>query len=120
MNETKRFHRELGFPREFEVMIERFLAAVGKVRYSEHAKWETIDDRYHIIPVLQREQLRPEQVFEIFVEGNAIVKAVFRVKGNDGLDNCYSVNNDSVVVTCWTNKADDAHRTLKKELYSRA
>lgn len=112
-----RYHREVGFPEWAGKRLENFLQNIECVIYSPHAKSETLKDRYHIIPVIKKSTLKVEDIFEIETEGNCVVKAVFRIKGENSLDNCYAVTGDGVVKTCWTNTAKDSHRTLDKSVY---
>ena len=113
----ERYHRDIGLPENAEKLLDRFFAGFNSVRYSHHAKLETIHDRYGIIPVVRKDQLKPENCFELFVYGNVIAKAVFRVEGAHS-DHCYSVSAEGIVVTCWTNAKDDAHATLDAAQYS--
>lgn len=116
--ETKRYHQEIGFPAWAEARLQNLLDGFDVLRYSTHAKYETIRDRYHIVPVIKKSDLRVEDVFEIEVEGNCIVKAVFRISGKGGYDNCYAVTGDGIVKTCWTNTKEDSHKTLDKGAYA--
>lgn len=115
-----RYHKELGFPEGTNEKLNQFVQGLTSLRYSQHAKLETIKDRYHIVPVITKEALKVEDVFEIVTEGDEIVKAVFRVSGENALDNCYSISKEGTVVTCWTNQSEDTHRTLDASLYARA
>jgi hypothetical protein len=117
---TVKFHREVGFePGAIEEIIAG-LKRLSSLRYTQHAKFETIKDRYSIIPVVKLEDIKPEEIFEYTREGNQIVKFAVRLTGLDRvLDFCYSISLDGNVITVWANTKEDSHRTLNEGLYTR-
>jgi hypothetical protein len=115
--DTKRYHRETGLPSDFDKLFDSYIKEFPKITYSYHAKLETIRDRYNLIPVLTKEQLRREYCFEAYVVYGRIIKAVFQLNSGD-YNYTYSVNDEGNVVTCWANAKDDSHRTLDKSVYA--
>jgi hypothetical protein len=117
---TNKFHRDIGFE---PGAIKEIMAGLGRfsqLRYTQHAKFETIKDRYSIIPVIKLSDIKPEEIFEYTREGNRIVKFAVRLTGLDRvLDFCYSVSLDGNVITVWANTKEDSHRTLNEGLYAR-
>lgn len=115
----KRYHREVGFPKQTDVRILRLLDGFDTLHYSDHAKESTFADQYGQIPVIKKTHLRVEDCFEVVFDEQFLVKAVFRIRGVDEADYCYSVSAEGTVVTCWANKSDDAHSTLRAGDYDR-
>ena len=115
--EEARYHKRLGFPEGTDDLLSRFLDGFGSVRYSTHAKYETIQDSRGIIPVLKKSDLCADHCFEIVVVGQQIVKAAFQIIGNKELNYAYVISCEGVVITCWANAEDDDHQTLDETKY---
>lgn len=124
MNTTK-YHKEVGFENQaIEHIVAEILNSVApldeQIDYTLHAKLETIKDRYQIVPVLTKNNLKKEDIIEYTKENGKIVKALFRIKNlSNRFDFTYSVSLDGKVLTCWANRKDDVHRTLDKNKYER-
>ena len=117
---TNKFHKDIGFEPGAIKEIIASLSRLSTLRYTQHAKLETIKDRYSIIPVIKLSDIKPEEIFEYTREGNEIVKFAIRLTGLDKtLDFCYSVSLDGNVITVWANTKEDSHRTLNEGLYRR-
>ena len=115
--ESGRYHKAVGFPEGADAGLVRFLSGFNSVRYSTHAKYETIRDSRGILPVVKKFELRAEQCFELVVVGKLVVKAAFEVPG-ESYTYTYVVSCDGVVLTCWANEKDDTHRTLDRTQYA--
>lgn len=115
--ESGRYHRQVGFPEGTKEALERFFAGFAAVRYSHHAKLETVTDRHGIIPIVKRSALTPERCFEIVVEGGFIVKAGFQVEGETH-NHAYVVSCEGVVITCWSDPKENQYRHLDKAQYA--
>jgi hypothetical protein len=115
--ESGRYHRAVGFPEGAEETLVRFLSGFNSVRYSTHAKYETIRDSRGVIPVVKKFELRAEQCFELVAVGELIVKAAFQVPG-ESYNYTYVVSSEGLVLTVWANAKDDTHQTLDKTQYA--
>lgn len=113
----KRYHKEVSFPINSNELLERYFSSFENMRYTQHAKRATIKDRYGIIPVVKKHELKSAYCFELVVESGRIIKAVFRVAGTE-YDYCYSVSCEGAIVTCWANDKNDSHATLDSTLYA--
>jgi hypothetical protein len=116
----KKFHRDTGFEQGAIKEIFHGLQRFSQLRYTQHAKLETIKDRYAIIPVVKLHHINPADIFEYTREDGQIVKFAIRIRSFDNnLDFCYSISLDGNVVTAWANDKADSHRTLNEALYER-
>jgi hypothetical protein len=117
---AQKFHRELGFEHGAIKEIFDDFRFVPRLSYNRHAKMETIKDALAIVPVIKKEDVRPEDVFEYTREGLQITKFVIRVsKFDNAKDFCYAIDADGTVLTVWANDKDDLHETLKPFPYER-
>lgn len=115
-----KYHREVFFEVSAPRQFSDFLAALPPVlSYTHHAKLQTINDRYGIIPVLRADMLRASDVFEYVKDGGAVEKLVFRIDWlSERFSYSYSVSADGKVVTCWANEKTDVHGTLDRRAYA--
>lgn len=115
-----KYHKSIGFePRAMKEIFES-LQRVSQLRYTQHAKLETIKDRYAVIPPVKLQYIRPENIFEYTRENGRIIKFVARLTHLDNnLDFCYSISTEGIVITVWANEKNDDHRTLNESSYRR-
>jgi lantibiotic modifying enzyme len=117
---AQKFHREVGFEATALKEIQDGLRRLYQLRYTQHAKLETIKDRYSIIPVIKLSDIKLSDIFEYTKEQGEIVKFAVRVTSYDkALDFCYSISLDGNVITVWANTKEDSHRTLNERAYAR-
>ena len=118
MNEIRRFHHDIYFEPTAYTDIQRFFDIFGPIVYTHHAKLQTLEDRYGRLPILTRNQLTLDNVFEYYRDGLAISKVVLRITTlSPTLDYCYSISPDGQVITAWANSKEDTHKTLDASLY---
>lgn len=115
---SKLYHRELGLPKQTEFLFGK----TYKLRYSNHAKQACLNDRYGMITPPFTAEITRENLIEVELNGQAIVKAVIRIPYNDKNDLVIVLMPDfdmAFVKTVWLNDRADNHKTLKTHLYSR-
>lgn len=106
------YHREIGFPQ-----VELPCGTL-ELQYTAHARRAAQTDRYGYICLSKRVTIRPEQVFEIEVEGQRVTKLCARLPYDERCDLCL-VLRGNLCVTCWLNRRDDRHHTLNRGRYAR-
>lgn len=112
------YHRDIGFPMVVDTLFGKTLT----FRFTHHAKYACIKDRYGVIKPPPSLKIEKGQIIEADTDGAAIYKIVLRVPYDDKFDVCLAVmpnlNGDSLVKTCWLNRVSDRHFTLDKSKYS--
>lgn len=108
------YHYKIGFPKEV-VLIYGIL----NLKYSEHAKRESREDRYGAITLPDSLNTAAVKLIEAEVDGGVMVKGVYRAALNDLNDLVLVVMRDGFVRTVWKNRKNDQHRTLDRARYCR-
>jgi len=112
------YHREIGFPSRVKLL---FFGVGYRLDYSRHAKLACVRDRYGVIskPPFTA-TVTANNLVEVEIEHGNIVKLVIRVQYDENFDISLALAPDfhmATVKTCWLNRRDDIHETLKRELY---
>ena len=115
METIKTYHTELGFPKNVDLPSGTF-----NLSYSYHAKNASYDDRYGQMNLPNTLNVDGAKLIEIEVEGNEVVKGVYRTSYNTDLDLIIvMIPQTSFVKTVWFNKTTDVHKTLQAWKYDR-
>ena len=119
-----RFHKEVGFEPGAIKEIFNILWSLSSLRYTQHAKMETIKDRYAIIPVIKLSDIKPEDIFEYTKDDGELEQFMVRINPPTGaFSYCYSISvrpeTKGNIVTVWANTKYDSHRTLNTRIYER-
>lgn len=130
MDETL-YHPEIFMPNWFEAPTER-----ATLEYSRHALYALSNDRYGGIPQFETIPLCRFSVVELGVKHAKrnqlgvpaappqVSKIVVRGRYSSELDIvfvlCPRGNGKYFVKTCWFNRNDDKHKTLRRERYATA
>lgn len=112
----RKYHPDIGLPRTFRLPL-----GVFKLRPTNHAKMAAQDE--NIFPPCQIDT-RKARLFEVVINDHGrTVKLGLRTPLNATRDLCLVVDTTGAVwrlITCWTNRFDDNHRTLRTEEYCHA
>lgn len=122
---TKLYHTDIFIPEKFQTAARTVQFA--KLVWSRHAQLELINDRYGMVPRSQipgafRGQLW--QLVELEITGGVETKYVFRRPVDETRSLVIVLRPDTwledaaVVVTCWTNRNYDTHKTLDRSKYA--
>lgn len=112
----KIYHRE---QKEFPDKVRKMVMAGYDVSYSNHAKRASKTDRYGKIFLPSKIYFSGEQVIEVEMNGDDVVKYLIRLPYTKKLDAIFAMTNDNFVKTVWLNKNDDNHTTLDLSKYSK-
>lgn len=110
------FHKDIGFP-------EGFCAKVGTrmLIYTQHAKNAALNDRYGVINLPKYVNTSDAEIIEAEIEGQLVLKLVYRVSYNKDLDLVLAVipvDDKFLVKTVWLNRRTDKHKTLNRRVYA--
>lgn len=112
------YHVEIGFPAGFQRPTERVA-----INYGQHARRESMQDRYGNIPLPKGLRLARFTVIEIGMVGNTVSKILFRGRLDERRDLCIVLipNGDKpwFCKTVWVNVRTDKHNTLNVAKYER-
>lgn len=103
-----------------EVMNLACNPAPRKIVYTQHAKNASVTDHYGKVPLPSHISVLDEDVVEVTIENNRMVKFVVRLPVYTNLSAVYvlrPIDNGLLCVTCWINKRDDNHSTLDKRKF---
>ena len=113
-----RHHYQVYFEENFREDLKAFLNSINAVSYSHHAKLQTIQDRYGIIPVIKKDSLPSGTPIEYYRIDGILWKVVFKFTNfNSAFDYSYTIAKDGTVVTAWANEKSDNHSTLNHTIY---
>lgn len=107
------YHKNIGFPSSIRVDIYLY-----SLKYGNHARYESLRDRYGIIKLPLYIDLRLVEIIEIETFDNTnIDKFVCRMSYNNDCDITVVFKSDGFVKTVWLNKKTDIHKTLDRTRY---
>lgn len=109
------YHFQVGFPKAVV-----YIHGVLDLTYSRHALEARLNDRYGVVLLPKQLDVETAKLIEIEVEGNVVVKAVYRIPLNAECDLVLVVGRDGFVRTVWLNRNNDVHRTLDRSKYRRS
>jgi len=108
------YHKDVFFPAP-----ARNLQFSALLRYSAHARQAATTDQYGHIDLPAVFDSRKAVLVEAEVEGQKVVKAVYRQPYQGKQDLVLVINpEDRLVRTVWINRHGDAHRTLDRSKYA--
>ena len=116
---NKLFHRDVWFPGRIVRQLAK-LDGRRPLEYSHHATKACQSDRYGRIPQLRSLDMTNFEVVEVEEKNKQIVKLVGRIKFSENLDIVLAImprRGIMFVKTCWLNKTDDDHKTLRVNQY---
>lgn len=115
-NDEELYHKDIGFPDDVE--FPRGFQPVIALNYGNHAREEAMADRYGMMRLPHRVDLRKGQTIEIGVQGNVITKLVVRFSYDEEKDIIFVITLPSCFVkTVWANEKTDQHKTLNRSRY---
>jgi hypothetical protein len=104
------YHRDVWMPFN--------LGYASMIRYSQHAREATRDDRFGAFELPRVISTQTAEVIEVEVRNGKFFKALFRVSHDEYRDVCVVVLLDqSLVKTAWINLRTDDHKTLDSSKY---
>jgi len=114
---TGLYHRDIGFPPAVETLFGKTLT----FRFTRHALYACLNDRYGKIMPPSSVRIEPGQIIEAETDEVAVYKIVLRIPYDEKFDLCIALmpffTGDSLVKTCWLNRVSDRHFTLDKSKY---
>lgn len=112
------YHKDVGFPDELE--FPRGLKAEVDLHYGSHAREQAIVEKYGLLRLPYRIDLRKVEIFEVATRrgSNVISKVCVRMSHDQEKDIIivFFVP-DGFVKTVWANLKTDHHRTLNRSRY---
>lgn len=109
------YHKDTGFPANIALPAGEF----NHLICSDHAKDASWSDRYGFFKLPSSITVKPEEIFEIEVENNRIIKFCCRKPVTANVDMSFAIIPDrQFVKTIWLNSKKDSHKTLHKHRYS--
>ena len=114
---TKLYHSKIYIPVELKIPLGKLY-----VRYSDHALNEAERERkfrrLKNIFLHKNIYVESENVVEIEVNNNVVIKVLYRIPYDDNYDLLLAVNfPNGLVKTVWLNSIHDNHESLNKEKY---
>jgi hypothetical protein len=110
------YHKDIGFPDNLE--MPRGFHPIMSLRYSSHANEEALKDRYGVIRLPQRVDVRKGTTIEVGVRDKLVTKMVIRFDYDADKDIVMVINPaDGFVRTVWFNQKNDQHNTLDRSKY---
>lgn len=107
------YHFETGLP----LSAELFKLGTVPLRYSKHARFAALDDRYGPIDLPETLNTNVAKVIEVEVTAGRVSKIVYRISYDDSMDIVFAISNGGMVKTVWLNMKDDTHMSLKINRY---
>jgi len=120
----KRYHKNVYFPNNAREVLESFSARMNVIpwKYTEHCIDNIIQRAGNIENVLRfikGMQLNAQNVFEYYMDGGAVERAVYRVKYSENVDLIVVVGTSKHIITIYFNDGEDNHATLNSAQYER-
>lgn len=118
-----KYHKQIGFKdchvKEALRLIE--VLQLKRIRFSSHSLTELSAEAeaVRIGQFVKDYKLSFDNVFEIAVDNGRIEKLGFRLNFNEN-DIIFILSREKSIITIWTNKKTDCHKTLKTGLYCKA
>jgi len=113
MANTTTYHVDIGLP-----PVALGLSFATMLRYTKHALDAARDDRYGPVELPKVFNSTQARLIEATVEGEKVVKAVYRQPLDDWRDLCLVIALEtSRVLTVWVNEKLDHHKTLDRSKY---
>lgn len=112
------YHPEVYFPDWFVAPQERVA-----LKWSKHATYARVDDRYGVIPAFKTIPLSMFSVVEFAASGENVTKLVVRGKFDETRDVVFVLipgRKHYFVKTVWFNLRTDEHKTLNRKRYANA
>jgi len=122
----KRYHRKIYIPKQDEEILSGLVDTLNTKdwKYSKHCL-QRLNEQYistieikNMLEYIKGIKLNFIDIFEYYKESNLITKICFRIKYSEHNDIILVVSSSKTLITIYSNKADDNHITLKKELYN--
>lgn len=117
-----RYHKDIGFPDDLE-FPRGFLTAgrsVISLRYGTHSREEAMKEKYGVLQLPQRIDLKNSDIFEVGTRpgSNVIEKVCVRMPHDTEKDIVIVIMVPSCFVkTVWANLKTDSHKTLNRGNY---
>lgn len=117
-----RYHKDIGFPDDLE-FPRGFLTGghtVISLRYGTHSREEAMKEKYGVLQLPQRIDLKKADIFEVGTKpgSNVIEKVCVRMQHDSEKDIVIVVMIPSgFVKTVWANLRNDDHKTLNRANY---
>jgi len=118
-----RYHKKVYFPQYSNKKLADYTGKLNGMpwQYSRHAldnlKYRTYNIK-NILLYIQDLELDYIAIFEYYTDYNGnIIKSVYRIKYNAGVDLILVINKDKKLVTIYINTSDDKHITLDSSPY---
>lgn len=118
LNDEDRYHKDIGFPDD--LVLPRGFGADITLRYGDHAREEAMKEKYGILQLPKRLDLRKVDMFEVATDpGQKVVKKIcVRMPHDDEKDIVIVISIPSGMVrTVWANLKSDKHKTLNRSNY---
>jgi len=119
-----RYHSKVYFPQGASEALQDFTDENNCQNwgYTTHCldniMHRAIDNRA-LLEFIKAQELKAQDIFEYYAEGERIVKACYRINWQSGLDIILVVNALREIITIYINTADDEHVTLDANLYTK-
>ncbi len=101
----------------FAKFISNFTIKSFSPIYGHHSKNSAKNDRYGAITLPSKITFEIENIFEIEVEKNEIIKFGIRLPYTADLDLIFIAKPNYFVKTVWLNEKVDSHKSLRAENY---
>lgn len=114
-----RYHKDIGFPPD--LTLPRGFNPVLDLKYGSHAREEAMAEKYGILQLPRRIDIRKTEIFEVATRrgSNIIQKICVRMAHDDKKDIVIVIMvPQGFVKTVWANLKTDTHRTLNRANYT--
>jgi len=119
---AKVFHRDIGFPVEYQDKLKWFVADLNGMPTTFTKHYMDNEERTpQVDNFLKYLQIKSANVFEFTTdEFGKILKVACRVPYYNGKDIIFSVSAEKRIISFWFNDSGDTHKTLDKSKYDYA
>ena len=114
-----RYHKDIGFPDA--LTLPRGFNPVVRLQYGSHSREEAIKEKYGVLNLPQRIDVRQTEIFEVATDkgSNVIKKMCVRLPHDDKKDLIIVfMASNGFVKTVWANLKNDRHKTLNRANYA--